>query len=104
MTLIFVHLQLEVLEMESGAVEEIPLLAPCISDVPSGEMQEMQERPPSATVMHVLAVSPDGSMIAAGGANECDLGIYRLPTFEPLALCQVLLASLSLSTIEWWML
>ncbi|KAL8595843.1 hypothetical protein ACOMHN_012261 [Nucella lapillus] len=66
--------QLVVLDVRSGQKTTIPTLQ-------SSEQSVAANQPCG---IHGISINPSGSMLATGASNTNDIGIYRLPTFDPL--------------------
>lgn len=63
-----------VVDVTNGSVSEIPTLRTINT-----------QRSDDICGIHSIAVSPERQLVATGGCNPNELGIYRLPEWEPLA-------------------
>ncbi|XP_076464961.1 DDB1- and CUL4-associated factor 12-like [Babylonia areolata] len=66
--------QLVVLDTQTGHMTTIPTLQ-------SSEESVAALQPCG---IHGISINPSGTMLATGASNTNDIGIYRLPTFDPL--------------------
>ena len=60
--------------MTNGSVAEIPTLRTIST-----------QRSDDVCGIHSIAISPEKQFVATGGSNPNELGVYRLPEWEPLA-------------------
>ncbi|KAK7116122.1 DDB1- and CUL4-associated factor 12-like [Littorina saxatilis] len=65
--------QLVVIDVLSGQMTTIPMLQSSEESVPAQQ----------PCGIHGIAINPSGTMLATGASNTNDIGIYKLPTFDP---------------------
>lgn len=65
--------QLVVMNVQSGQMTTIPTLKSSEESIPA----------PHPCGIHGISVNPSGTMLATGASNTNDIGIYKLPTFDP---------------------
>lgn len=74
-------LQLTVYDILKRETFSIPLLK-CLEN----------RRPPANQCgIHSLAINPSRSILATGAENTKDIAFYKLPTFDPLAIGEVII-------------
>ena len=72
-------IQLSVYDLNKRELFSIPLL------------RSLQNRQPESQCgIHALAINPSQSVLATGAENTNDIAFYSLPTFDPLAIGEVL--------------
>ena len=72
--------QLSVYDLNKRELFTIPLL------------RSLQNRQPESQCgIHALAINPSQSVLATGAENTNDIAFYSLPTFDPIAIGEVLL-------------
>lgn len=72
-------LQLMVIDLKTGHMVNIPMLR-------SSSMSLPAENPCG---IHSISINPSRTLLATGGHNTNDLAVYKLPTFDPLAIGEV---------------
>ena len=93
-----------IIETKCDILFNIPTFKLCILDTSTGKSFTMQMikgptpiDPDNNCGIHSLEINPSGTMLATGGDNPNDLGIYRLPRFKPVCLGVVSTGTLELS-------
>ena len=81
MILLFLH-QLLALDLNNGHQVSIPMLRSL-----SSKKQEIL--PASNSGIHSIAINPSRTLLATGAENPNNIGVYRLPTFDPICVGQV---------------
>lgn len=71
--------QLVVIDVLSGQMTTIPMLQSSEESVPAQQ----------PCGIHGIAINPSGTMLATGASNTNDIGIYKLPTFDPFCVGEV---------------
>ena len=77
-------LQLEVLDLNTGNMDHIPSLKSSNNSVPAS----------CPCGIHSIAINPSKTLLATGAENTNDLAVYKLPTFDPVCVGEVMLFSL----------
>jgi WD repeat-containing protein 40A len=85
-------LQLIVLNMVSGQMTTIPTLKSSADSLPAQQ----------PCGIHGISVNPSGTMLATGASNTNDIGIYKLPTFDPFCVGEVRMRRLFHASILTW--
>lgn len=71
-----------------------------VLDVNSKNMTQIPSLPSSSTSLppdqhcgiHSIQINPSKTMLATGGQNANDLAVYKLPTFDPVCVGEVILS------------
>lgn len=71
--------QLVVINVQTGQMTAIPLLQSSEESVPAVQ----------PCGIHGIAINPSGTMLATGASHTNDIGIYKLPTFDPFCVGEV---------------
>ena len=71
-------MQIFVVDVTNGSVAEIPTLRTINT-----------QKSDDVCGIHSIAVSPEKQLVATGGRNPNELGVYSLPEWEPLAVGKV---------------
>ena len=81
----FCILQLEVLDLNTGNMDHIPSLKSSNNSVPAS----------CPCGIHSIAINPSKTLLATGAENTNDLAVYKLPTFDPVCVGEVMLILLA---------
>lgn len=74
-------MQLSVYDIGRKEVFSIPLMK---------SSAHTNRQPEHQCGIHSIAINPSRTVLATGALNTNDVGFYRLPTFDPLAVGEVL--------------
>lgn len=75
----FIVMQLIVINVTNGRQTVIPSLQSSDESIPAI----------SPCGIHAISINPSGTLLATGASNTNDIGIYRLPTFDPVCVGEV---------------
>ena len=60
-----------------------------IANIPSLKSSDESEPAECPSGIHAISINPSRTLLATGAENTNDLGIYRLPSFDPVCVSEV---------------